>query len=331
MRIERQRALWIVLALAVALTLAGVLFRRQHWKPLTITGAITVQDADPRKQLPIAGVEVSVANNAGEPLAKSDSSGFFSLKLHKGLRRGQAVTLMFRHPNYHPLDLSEFAGDKLYIVRLVPLSKNTQDAPNRPAVVVGNVRIRYLIKAIRTVNVGSAVKTFEVENVGNVPCEGRSPCSPDGKWKATIGSASLDAGPGNEFQNPRVSCIAGPCPFTKIEHDELSRASQRITASARDWSDPATFLVEADVVHTMQSPIEHQSYPVIFGSALTFTLPTDAEGVSLEADMSGETVIFPLGPDLFLTWANCSSTVNPDQTSVYRCELKPGYRFQAPS
>ncbi len=331
MRMERQRALWIVLALAVALTLVGAFFRRQHRKPLTITGAITVQDADPRKQLPIAGVEVSAANNAGEPPAKSDSSGFFSLKLHQGLRRGQAVTLMFRHPNYHSLDLAEFSGDKLYIVHLVPLAKNTQDAPNRPAVVVGNVRIRYSIKALRTVNVGSAVKTFEVENVGNVPCERRSPCSPDGKWKATIGSASLDAGPGNEFQNARVSCIAGPCPFTKIEPGELSKASQRITASARDWSDPATFLVEAEVVHTMQSPIEHQSYPVIFGAALSFTLPTDAEGVSLEADMSGETVIFPLGPDLFLTWANCSSTVNPDHTSVYRCELKPGYRFQSPA
>jgi hypothetical protein len=86
--------------------------------------------------------------------------------------------------------------------------------------------------------------------------------------------------------------------------------------------------VEAEVVHTMQSPIEHESYPVIFGSALSFTLPTDAEGVSLEADTAGETIIYPLGPALFLTWANCNTRVNPDHTSVYRCELKPGYRFQ---
>jgi hypothetical protein len=181
---------------------------------------------------------------------------------------------------------------------------------------------------MRTVNLGSAVKTFQVENVGNIPCKGRSPCSPDGKWKAAIGSASLDAGLGNEFQNTRVSCIAGPCPFTKIESDEFSKSSQKITASARDWSDPATFLVEAEVVHTMQSPIEHQSYPVIFGSTFSFTLPTDAQGVSLEADVAGETIIFPLGPELFLSWANCSARVNPDHTSVYRCELKAGYRFQ---
>ncbi len=313
--------------MVAGLTCVGLFFRRQHFKPLTITGAVTVQDADPRKQLPLAGVEISVANDPGQTPVKSDSYGFFRLKLPKGLRRGHAVTLMFRHRDYQPLNLREFAGDKLYIVQLVPLSRNA-DAPNRPTIAVANVRVRYSIQAMRTVDVGSLVKTFQVENIGNIPCKGRSPCSPDGKWKATIGSASVDAGPGNEFQNARVSCIAGPCPFTKIESDDLSKNNEKITASARDWSDPTTFLVEAEVVHTMQSPIEHQSYPVIFGGALSFTLPTDSQGVSLEADVAGETIIFPLGPDLLLTWANCNARVNPDHTSVYRCELKPGYRFQ---
>jgi hypothetical protein len=327
MSVATKSSLWILLALVAGLAFTGLFFLRQHRKPVTITGAVTVKDADPRKQLPLAGVEISVANNSTQPPVKSDSSGLFSLKLPQGLRRGQPVMLMFRHPDYNPLDLPEYAGDKLYIVRLVPLSKST-GAPDRPAIAVSNVRVRYSINAMRTVNVGSAVKTFQVENVGNIPCKGQPPCSPDGRWKAAIASASLDAGPGNEFQNARVSCIAGPCPFTKIESDEFSRASQKITASARDWSDPATFLVEAEVVHTMQSPIEHQSYPVIFGKAFSFTLPTDAEGVSLEADVAGETIIFPIGPELFLTWANCSARVNREQSSVYRCELKPGYRFQ---
>ena len=327
MRVTRKRSLWIALALAAGLAGLGAFFRYQHLKPLTITGAVMVHDADPRKQLPIAGVEISVKDSL-EPPVKSDSSGLFSLKLRKGLRRGRAVTLLFRHPDYRPLDLPEFTSDKLYIVHLVPLSTHLDHVPNPSSIAVSNVRVRYSIKAMRTVNVGSAVKTFQVENVGNIPCKGRSPCSPDGKWKATIASASLDAGLGNEFQNARVSCIAGPCPFTSIESDEFSGSSQKITASARDWSDSATFLVEAEVVHTMQSPIEHQSYPVIFGPALSFTLPTDAEGVSLEADIAGETIIFPLGPSLFLTWANCNARVNPDHTSVYRCELKPGYRFQ---
>jgi hypothetical protein len=327
MRREKKISFWIVLAMAAGLIVV-LLVRRQHGQPLTITGAITVQDADPRKQLPVPDVQITVRENSGEPPAKSDSSGFFSLTLPKGLRRGQRVTLMFRHPSYHPLDLQEFAGDKLYIVHLNPLSNNTGNASSRPAIAIGNVRTRYSIMSMRTVNVGSAVRTFQVENVGNVPCKGRPPCSPDGKWKAATASTALDAGPGNEFQSARVSCIAGPCPFTKIESEDLGKRAQQITATAEDWSDPATFLVEAEVVHNMQSPIEHRAYPVVFGSALSFTLPTDSEGVSLEADVSGETIIFPLGPDLFLTWANCNARLNSDHTSVYRCELKPGYRFQ---
>jgi len=323
-----RRSFWIVLALAAGLIFVGVLIRRQHWKPVTITGAVTIKDADTRKQLPIADVEITVTDNSGEPPAKSDSSGFFRLKLRKGLRRSQALTLKFRHPDYLPLDLPEFAGDKLYIAQMVPSSKNTDPVSNLPAVAVGNVRVRFSIMETRTVNVGSAVRTFQVENVGNVPCKGRPPCSPDGKWKAAIASTSLDAGVGNKFHNARVSCIAGPCPFTKIESGEFAKNSQTITASARDWSDSATFLVEAEVVHTMESPIDHQFYPLIFGAALSFTLPTNAEGVSLEADIAGQTVIFPLGPTLFLTWANCNARLNPDRTSVYRCELKPGYRFQ---
>lgn len=328
MKKERKISIWIVLALAAGLTLVGIFFRRQLRKPLTIRGAVTVQDADARKQLPIADVEITAAKTLEDAPSKSDSSGFFTLKLHKSVKKGQVVILRFRHPNYQPLDIQEIADDKLYIVHLTPFSKNTDNVPNRPAIAVGNIRVRYSIKAMRTVNIGSVVKTFQVENVGNIPCQGRSPCSPDGKWKAAIASESLDAGLGNEFQNARVSCIAGPCPFTRIESDEFSKAHQTITASARNWSDSATFLVEAEVVHTMQSQTDHRSYPVIFGSALNFTLPTDAEGVSLEADMAGKTIIFPLGPELFLTWANCNARVNRDQTSVYRCELKPGYRFQ---
>jgi hypothetical protein len=328
MKRETNRSLWMALALATALIVAGVLIGRHIRKAVTIMGAVTVQDADARKQLPIADVEITTANPIESAPGKTESSGFFKLRLNRNVRKGGVVRLRFRHPNYQPLDINEIADDKLCIVRLIPLAKNTNDGPNRPAIVVGNVRIRYSIKALRTVNIGSAVKTFQVPNAGNIPCKGQSPCSPDGKWKATIASTALDAGPGNEFQNARVSCIAGPCPFTKIESDEFSKAGQKITASARNWSDPATFLVEAEVVHTMQSPLEHQSYPVIFGSALNFTLPTDAEGVSLEADIDGKTIIFPLGPELFLTWANCNARVNSDQTSVYRCELKPGYRFQ---
>ena len=70
-----------------------------------------------------------------------------------------------------------------------------------------------------------------------------------------------------------------------------------------------------------------KSYPVIFGRALNFTFPAAAEGVSIQAEINGETIVFPLGPNLFLSWADCNARLNNNQTKVYRCELKPGYRF----
>src|SRR6267143_5672838 len=229
---DRKLALWIVLAVGLVVTVGAVFFRRRLAGPLMITGAVTVQDADSRKQLPIADVEITAANSLANALIKSDSSGFFALPLLKRVRKGQVVTLKFRHPKYQPLDLEEVAGDKLYLAHMMPLPRNSSDVPYRSAITVSNIRVRYSIKALRTMDVGSAVKTFQAENVGNVPCQGRTPCSPDGKWRAAVGVVSLDAGMGNEFRNARVSCIAGPCPFTRIEAEQFPAASQRITASA---------------------------------------------------------------------------------------------------
>lgn len=311
----------------VALVAAGIargLWLRQQ--PIVLRGAVLVQDSDPRKQLPIAGVDVSASHDLALVAAKSDSSGFFTLPLGKPIRRGHPITLHFSQPRYHALDLTDVVSDKLYVVHLVPLSNETSPQ-GQPAATVSNVRARYTVKAMTELNVGSAVRTFEIKNKGNVPCKGQHPCSPDGHWKAALGAGSLDAGPGNEFRDARVSCIAGPCPFTRIESDDFSRDGQTITVSARDWSDTATFLLEAEVFRPMVSQTEHWSYPVIFGDRLTFTLPADAESVSIEADLNGESVIFPLGPSLFLSWATCDSSVQ-DRARVYRCALKPGYRFK---
>ena len=323
MQKKAKVSLWIIFAVLCAVGVTFLVIHRLR-NPVTITGAVTIKDTDSRKELPIADVEITVADGAAEAPTKSDASGFFVLKLKKWIRKGRPVTLKFRHPNYQPLDLQEVADNKLYIAHMVPLVKKPDNVPN---VAIGNVRVRYSIKAPRTMNVGSAVKAFEIKNTGNVPCKHQVPCSPDGKWKATLGAVTLDAGTGNEFINARVSCIAGPCPFTRIESGDISRPGQKLTARARNWSDNATFLVEAEVIHVMQSAIDHQSYPVIFGSALNFTLPHNAEGVSFEADISGDTIIYPLGPSLLLSWANCNALSNGDGT-IYRCELKPGYRFQ---
>ena len=319
--------MWIALLVAVVIAVSAVaLVRWQKQKTILLRGAVLVQDSDPRKQQPIAGVVVSAGNLAMSDVT-SDSSGFFALKLRKPIRRGNPIALTFRHVQYRPLEMKEFVGDKLYIAHLVPVS--VKSAPdNQPRVKVTNVRVRYTVKTMTELNVGGAVKTFEIENKGNVPCKGQRLCSPDSRWKAAVGSTTLDAGVGNQFRNARASCIAGPCPFTRIESDYASQGGQLITVSARDWSDTATFLLEAEVFRPMVSQMEHWSYPVIFGEGLSFTLPSAAESVSIEADLDGQTIIFPLGPSLFLSWANCDASVNVDRGRVYRCTPKPGYRFQ---
>jgi hypothetical protein len=320
------------LELSIALTLGVVLLagivllvRWRSRKLVSLQGAIAVQDSDVRKELPISGVEISAIQASSTEQTKSDPSGFFLIKLPKGARRGQPITLQFRHANYRPLDLHEFTGDKLYIIHMVPLSASTS---NSPATKIGNVSVRYSVKTQAETNIGSQVATFQVVNKGNVPCKNHYPCSPDGKWKANIGSTTLDAGVGNQFRDVRVSCIAGPCPFTRVESGPAARSGQVISITARAWSDTVTFLVEAEVLHSMPTEITHEFYPVIFGKGLSFTLPAAVEGVTIQADVGDQNVFFPLGPSLFLSWANCNASVNPDQTKVYRCELKPGYRFQ---
>jgi hypothetical protein len=319
--------IWIASILAVLMT-AGVLalIRWGIQKPISLQGAVLVQDSDPRKQLPISGVSVS-AGDLALSTSESDSSGFFTVNLRKPIRRGHALVLHFRHPNYRPLDVNDFVSNKLYVVHLVPTA-NSPAPDNHPAEKVANIRVRYTIKSMTQLNVGSAVKTFNVDNKGNIPCKGQHPCSPDGRWKAALGSATLDAGVGNAFRDARISCIAGPCPFTRIESDHYLQNSRIFTVSARNWSDTTTFLLEAEVFHPMVSQVEHWSYPVIFGEGLSFTLPSEAESVSIEAELEGQQIIFPLGPSLFLSWAACDSGITPNKARIYTCTPKPGYRFQ---
>jgi len=321
---RKTTAIWAILVfgiLAAILTLV-LLYRRQ---PVILRGAVLREDRDPNKQLPLADVQITAINSAGTGNSKSNPAGFFRLTLPKGLRRRQPVLLQFRRNGYQPLDLDDFIGDKLYIARMVPVH---QDINAESGSVVSNARIRYSVKAITEANIGTAVRTFQVINIGNKPCDHQPPCSPDGKWRAAMGPLSLDAGEGNEFRNLRVSCIAGPCPFTKIELAELSQDRRHFNVSVRNWSDTTTFLLEAEVVHRMTTDMVRESYPVIFGRVLNFSLPAEAEGPSIEAEIDKEAIVFPLGPDLFLRWAYCHSEVHNDQSKTYRCELKPGYQFR---
>lgn len=316
----------------VCVVLIGVvIFLRSHrikQRPYTIQGAIIKHDIDTKKESPIADVEISAANGQATQETKSDFSGYFRLTLLPQFEPGQSIELDFQHPDYLPAKLEAAVGDHLYVVELAPVHGEVEAALNEKEVNVTNVLVRYTIVTTSLENIGSGVKTFQVMNQGNIPCNAQQPCSPDGKWKAAIGSASLDSGEGNLFQNARVSCIAGPCPFTKIDSDRFSRPARTISVSVRDWSDTTTFLLQAEVYRSLANNLIRVSYPVIFGRSLNFTLPADAEGPSLEAELDGSQIVFPLAPDPILSWADCNVRVEQKQAKDYRCELKPGYSFK---
>jgi len=319
-------ALWSALGVVLLIAATGVFIH--YGKPISLRGAVIRQDADARRQSPVADVDVSV--EAGEKVAsvKSDFSGYFKLTLPRRILPGRPIALRFRHPDYQPLDLTDTVSDKLYVVHLTPTHESSSVQLNRPEVAVSNVLVRYSIEAATALNIGTGLKTFQVVNQGNVRCNRLPPCSPDGKWKASIGSATLDAGDGNDYENARLSCIAGPCPFTKIVSDDFSRGGRNIGVSVLGWSDTTTFLLQAEVLRHEISNIVRESYPVIFGESLNFTLPGTAEGPSLLAEMNGSNIVFPLRPDPTLSWADCKVRVGKDNSKIYRCELKAGYRFR---
>lgn len=322
-RIALSIAILAAVGVAAGLGATVWLHRARH---IVMQGAVIKQDADVNKQSPIANVQISVQGAKVPIVTKSDFSGFFSLQLPLGARPGESVVLQFRHPDYLPLEVSELIGNQLYIVSMTPVHKR-KAAVSGPLVKLSNIRVRYSTQAETQVNIGSEITTFEVKSQANVPCNGQEPCSPDGRWKASIGSASLDAGQGNVFDDARVSCIAGPCPFTKIVTDHYSHPSRTISVSVLGWSGTTTFLMQGEVFRREISNPVREMYPVIFGGSINFSLPPPAEGPSLEAEVNSIETIFPLGPNPSVPWANCNVHVAKTQSRSYRCELKPGYQL----
>jgi len=81
-------------------------------------------------------------------------------------------------------------------------------------------------------------------------------------------------------------------------------------------------------MHTMSSDEILQSYPLIFNQSASFSLPAKAQGPSIEATVDHQEIVYPLGPTLKLSWADCELEIGKDLTKLYRCVLKPGYQFQ---
>jgi hypothetical protein len=325
-RRERIR-LFLFIAGAAALALF-VTVLAMRFRPVTFRGAVVRASEDPNREAPIAGVQITASEGNPVGSTRSGDSGGFAITLRRSLIRRHAMTLSFRHAGYKPYDIFDPSPDILYVIKMLPLATPPAALANKPTVRISNPWVRYTVKTEATIEVGSSVKTFEVVNKGDVPCRGNPPCSPDGKWKTAVASATLDAGPDNEFRNGRVSCIAGPCAFTAIRRDDFSRGGRTIGVTVIDWSDTVTFLLQAEAIRRVHTESVRKTYPVVFDHTLNFSVPASAQGTCIEAEVDGTDVVFPIGPNLWLSWADCDTQLEPEDTRLYRCELKPGYAFR---
>lgn len=301
--------------------------------PITLEGSVLKQDPDPSKRTPLPGVSVTASRGETEVVRQTDPTGYFNLAFSGGIESRADLALTFVKDGYKTIEMTpDHPGNQLYVIQMepatppVPPKTEHVQAPAK-LTTIKDIRVRYSFKDESTISVGAIAKEFMAPNKGNIPCRNLQPCSPDGKWKATLTILPLDADPGNEFRNVRVSCIAGPCHFVKLDPPAIANAT-KLKISVLNWSDTSAFLVEADVVRTMVTNIVRQSYPFTLGNTMNFALPPTSEGVSIEANVDGKLIIFPLGPTLNLSWADCNVDTSTGGDKTYRCQLKSEYQFQ---
>ena len=108
----------------------------------------------------------------------------------------------------------------------------------------------------------------------------------------------------------------------------FKRLRRRIVATVRNWSDTATFVLESEVFRSQLTDVTENSHPIILGRGLNFTLPATAQGPSIQAEVDGTEVVFPLGPNAVLSWATCEIRTGSERNRTFRCDLKPGYAFK---
>ena len=325
---RRDRLAASILVVLIAAAIGFVTYSRLISNPREqdLVGVVLVDNADGRKQVPIADATVVASAGKQSVTGRTDKSGMFRLAV--SVPRGDdPLSLTLSHPEYRSLSETHIDGRRLLVLCLQPLSVASHPTGDAQTLGISNVKLRYTVKAQNTLNVGSIVRWFEVANVANVPCAGGPVCSPDGRWRATEQTITYDAGANNEFVNVRASCVSGPCVFSQVEASNISAPGQQLHITVRNWSDPVTFLVEAEVSRSMISDMLRISFPAQFGTTMDFTLPPTAEGPSIEAELGGTPIVFPLGPSLLLSWATCNAQTGADKTRLFRCELKPGFAF----
>src|ERR1700728_461990 len=161
-----KKIAWAIIAVAAGVVIVVLLLMRAHRlraiteaQAIPIEGAVIRRDADPNKELPIAGVAITASDGVRSATTESDAAGYFNFVLQKGVLTDRPVTVTFRDSNYEPLDLTVQTGrlaipKQLYVAALVPIPVKGVTSTSRPQTVVSNIRVRYTINTRTDTNVG---------------------------------------------------------------------------------------------------------------------------------------------------------------------------------
>src|ERR1041385_1493324 len=124
----------VVAGAAIAVVIVGLArIRRER----SLSGAVVIANADPRKQLPVSGVEVTAEAGGVTVRTRSDSSGFFRLRWRERVWKGEQLTLRFAHPDFQPLEIAGPLGDEVYIARMPSSASLKTSSPRGPAISSG--------------------------------------------------------------------------------------------------------------------------------------------------------------------------------------------------
>src|ERR1700761_3537671 len=192
-----KKLIWTTIAVSAA-ALTGLFFflRAHHLREISdrlsilIEGAVIQHDADPNRQLPISDVLVTASDGTRTATGQTDASGYYKLVLTKRVLSELPITVTFQHAGYEPGEITiptaRFqTANELHVVALEPIGPprvqkaSTSVPATKPPMVVSDIRVRYTVNNRSENNVGSATRTFEVVNKGDIPCEQKSLCSPD--------------------------------------------------------------------------------------------------------------------------------------------------------
>ena len=327
----------IVAALGAAAAVAAVLALKQpaisllRQPAISIEGTVILQDDDPTKESPIAGVSVAVEPDDGVSLvdtATSDFSGYFKLRLPPTIVYGDSVTLRLRHPDHQPIDLVVPVAEHLYVMRMSSAHPEVQPRPARPDIVLSEIIVRYTIESRTALNIGSGARpsTCPIVAMSRAIGSRRVHLMASGRRRTAVCRSTPERATSFAMRACPASLVHARLRISsRMDFRAAARSSRPRSATGR--TRPRSRLKPK--CSGLRTPIR-LSVPTQSSSDTGSTLhwPPPPRGVSIEAEVDGEPIIFPLAPNGILSWATCNVRIQKEQARLYRCELKPGYIFK---